>query len=84
MPCEALPALYLPDNIPEVFRGTDVIWYIDNQAAAACLIKGSSSQFDVAAIMAAAHLNFARLDTRIYFEFIESGKKPADGCQGEA
>ena len=32
---------------PDRFRNADVIWYIDNEAAASSLVRGSSKQLDV-------------------------------------
>ena len=82
-PREALPVLYLPYGEPELFRGTDVIWFIDNQAAMNILIKGSSSQADLADIAAAAHLTLAKLGCRVFFEWIESSANPSDGLSRE-
>ena len=71
-PCEVLPALYIPDTVPEIIAGSDIVWFIDNQAAIASLVKGSSSQADISAIVAVVHFNFARLGLRVYFESIDS------------
>ena len=55
-PLEAFCAIVVPFNVPEMIGGSDLIWYIDNQAACACLIKGSSSVSDTCTIVIIAHL----------------------------
>ena len=44
---ETLCGLMVPVLHPDRFRNTDVIWYIDNEAAASSLVRGSSKQLDV-------------------------------------
>ena len=78
-PCEALLSVIVPANVPHLLAGQDVVWYIDNQAACQALTKGSSSCGDVCAIATLAHLIFARLGCRVYFEYIESEANVSDG-----
>ena len=46
-PGEKLCGLVVPWIHPDLFRNRDVLWFIDNEAAAACLIRGGSKQEDV-------------------------------------
>ena len=46
-PGETLCGLMVPVLHPDRFRNADVIWYIDNEAAASSLVRGSSKQLDV-------------------------------------
>ena len=57
----------------------DILWFVDNQAAMASLIKGSSSQCDICTVAAATSLWSARLDSRIWFEYVESEANISDG-----
>ena len=41
--CEALLSIVAPCNLAGDIRGHDVLWFIDNQAALSCLVKGSST-----------------------------------------
>jgi hypothetical protein len=78
-PCEAFCAVVVPFLHPHLFRHKDVIWFIDNQAALSSLIKGSSSQSDISLIATFAHLMFAVLGCRVYFEWVDSEANPSDG-----
>lgn len=78
-PCELVPPLYTLMCFPEVFFDSDVIWYIDNAASVHCLVKGASSQSDMAAISGAAHLVAARLQCRLWLEWVPTDSNIADG-----
>ncbi|CAJ1440614.1 unnamed protein product [Effrenium voratum] len=78
-PCEALLSVIVPCNVPHLLVGRDLIWYIDNQAACQILTKGASSAGDLCFIASLAHLLYAKLSCRVYFEYIESNANPADG-----
>ena len=64
---------------PEIFRDKDVLWFVDNEAACASLIRGASSQEDVAVVAEVVHLLTLRLGCRIWFEWIDSKSNPSDG-----
>ena len=68
--CEMMPVLYLLISHSALVAGRDVLWWFDNQASVSLLIKGSSSQQDLAAISAAVHLYAAHLGCRLWFEWI--------------
>ena len=78
-PCEALLSVIVPHNLGSRMAGRDILWYIDNQAACQILTIGSSSQSDLCFISSLAHLLFARLNCRIFWEYIESDANPSDG-----
>lgn len=69
----------MPHNLGSRMAGRDILWYIDNQAACQILTIGSSSQSDLCFISSLAHLLFARLNCRIFWEYIESDANPSDG-----
>ena len=66
-------------NEAEVFRDADLIWYIDNISAAMAIIKGASGKADLGGIAVAIHAVFARLNIRVWVEYVESASNPADG-----
>ena len=78
-PCEAILSIIVPHNLPQAMANRDVIWFIDNQAACQLLTKGCSTSSDLCFIASLAHLMFARLRCRVYFEYIESHANPSDG-----
>ena len=77
--CELFTAYTALANEEEQFRDADVLWYIDNISAAMALIKGASAKADLSAIAVAIHALFARLNCRVWVEFVESASNPADG-----
>ena len=72
-----------PYNLPEAFRNQDVIWFIDNEAAAAALIRGGSGSTDVDKMAQIAHHMFLQLNARVWVEWINSDANPADGLSRE-
>ena len=78
-PCEAILSVIVPHNLGPYMGGRDVVWYMDNQAACQILTVGSSSQSDLCFIASLAHLLFARLNCRIFGEYIASDANPSDG-----
>ena len=65
----ALPALCDP---PLPLQSLDVLAFIDNLGALACLVKGHCADCDSSAVSTMAHLLYAKLRTRLYFEWVES------------
>ena len=59
--------------------GRDLVVFIDNEAAAAAMIRGSSSTADVGAMAQAVHWLLMRHDCRVWFEWIDSDSNPSDG-----
>ena len=66
--CEALAVPEAMYADPAYFAGRDVMWFIDNEAACASLIRGASRQEDVNEIVAITLLAAMRLRCRIWFE----------------
>jgi hypothetical protein len=63
----------------ELLRGKDVLWFIDNEAAAASLIRGGSGQPDVEQLCLKTHMLWAVLDMRVWIEWIDSASNVSDG-----
>ena len=82
-PGECLAALVLPIVCPDFFRDQDCIWFVDNQAAVASLIKGTSSEPDVHEIVHMAALLRDALRARVWFEWIDSDSNTSDGLSRE-
>jgi len=76
---ETLAVLATTIEHKESLRGRDVIWFVDNIGALQVLIKGNSAQFDAGNVCAAAHLLWASLGTRVWFEWVASDDNPSDG-----
>ena len=59
--------------------GRDVIFFIDNEAACAALVRGGSSTHDVGAIVHAIHWLLFQVDCRPWFEWVDSKSNCSDG-----
>ena len=57
----------------------DVVWFIDNESAAACAIRGGSNLPEVESAVQVAHLLWLHLHCRVWIEWIDSDSNPADG-----
>ena len=64
---------------PEIFRGKEVVWFVDNEAAVSSLIQGTSRAEDVGHIAACTQLAMMELSCSTWFEWIDSASNPADG-----
>ena len=60
-------------------RDKDVVWFIDNEAAASCAIRGCSSIPEVETAVQAAHILWLALGCRVWIEWIDSKSNPSDG-----
>ena len=56
-----------------------VLFFIDNEAACAAMIRGSSKEPDVGAIVNAVHWLLYQADCRAWFEWIDSSRNCSDG-----
>ena len=63
----------------EHLRNRDVVWFIDNESAAACAIRGGSNLPEVETAVQAAHLLWLNLGCRVWIEWVDSISNPADG-----
>ena len=78
-PGETICGLVVPKLYGDVLSGRDVVWFVDNEAAASALVRGSSSQEDVHEIAQYAQFLLSDLRVRIWWEWIDSFSNPADG-----
>ena len=78
-PGEALAALVVPHICRDVVQGRDLLWFVDNEAAVASLVRASSSELDVLFLVQQAHLQLHSLNTRVWFEWIDTESNPSDG-----
>ena len=76
---ESFCSLLVPFNLPHLFRGRDVLWFVDNEAAAAAMIRGSSGSSDVDRIVQLASVLMLKLGARLWVEWINSDSNPSDG-----
>ena len=60
-------------------RGRSGIWFIDNLAALYALVKGDSREKDLNVMAEAIDALTFELQTRIYFEWVESASNWAHG-----
>ena len=66
-------------NLHRRLRGCDVVWFIDNEAAAAATIRGASREDDVNDFVQVAHLMWMYLGVRVWIEWVDSESNPSDG-----
>ena len=78
-PGETLCGLLVPWFHGAPLAGYDVLWFVDNEAAVASLIKGGSSQADVHTLVQLAHYLLQTFRIRVWFEWIDSHSNPSDG-----
>ena len=78
-PGETLCGLLVPWFHGTTLSHQDILWFIDNEAAVASLIRGSSSQIDVHTLVQVAHFLFQRFQIRVWIEWIDSESNPSDG-----
>jgi len=76
--CELTAAIATYMSIPDLFKGRDVLHWIDNTSAIACLLHGYSSKPDSARLTNVFHLFNASLRANVYFEYVESKANIAD------
>lgn len=78
-PAELMPSFAIPWDCEGIWKAIDVRWFVDNEAAAAALVKGYSCQPDMHAVTVEAHLLWARLQWRVWVDPVDSGANVADG-----
>ena len=77
-PAEAFAPLAAILNSPALV-GRDVIWFVDNEAACATLIRGASTQEDVQGIAEVTQLLFAVRRLRVWIVWMDTNSNPSDG-----
>ena len=78
-PGETLCGLLVPWFHGASLANLDVLWFVDNEAAVASLIKGESSQADVHTMVQPAHYLLQHFRVRVWFEWIDGQSNPSDG-----
>ena len=58
--------------------GRDIVWFIDNESAATCAIRGGSKLPEVETAVQVAHLLWLRLGCRVWVEWVDSRSNPSD------
>lgn len=81
---ELLAAPVVALIVPHLLRGRDIIWFIDNRAALAALIKGAAPRVDTSALALLASLSFTALGARLWYERVDSKGNPADVLSRDA
>ena len=76
---EMLAVLAATRHLEPHLRGRDVIWFLDNEGALGTFVRGSSAHADAANIAAATHLFWARIQCRVWLEWVASDDNPSDG-----
>ena len=76
---ESFCSLLVPFNLLHLFRGRDLLWFVDNKAAAAALTRGSSCPSDVERIVQVASILMLKLGARLWVEWMNSASNPSDG-----
>jgi hypothetical protein len=75
--CAAVPALLF--YFRDALRGRQVIWFVDNQAALAALVKGNSRcEINERLVNHFWCLAYS-IDVQVWFEFVDSASNWADG-----
>ena len=67
----------------EALRGQDCIFFVDNDAAVAALVRVSSTQRDAAFIVQVVHAMLTILHCRGWFEWVDTKSNQADGLSRE-
>jgi hypothetical protein len=72
----ALVMVIITDCYP--LQGRDAFWFIGNSVVLSAMVKGTSSEPDLARATAALHLALAARSCRMWFEYVESDSNWAD------
>lgn len=78
-PGETVAALVIALIHGPVLGARDAIHFVDNQASVASLVRVTSSEVDVLFIVQQVHLAYLRINSRMWYEWLDSDSNPADG-----
>ena len=78
-PCEALAITHALLTHESDLESSDVIAFVDNEAACTAYIKGSSSSTDVDHLASIEHLVACRSSLRVWYEWVDSESNISDG-----
>ena len=76
--CELTAGIAPYLSLPDLFRGREVLHWIDNSSAGSALIKGYSGKPDSAHLTNIFHMFNCGLRARVWFEYVESKANVAD------
>ena len=78
-PGESLCGLAVPTMDGDLLQASDIVWFVDNEAAVSSLIQETSDVGDVHLIAQCAALLTQTLRSRVWYEWVDSDSNPADG-----
>ena len=78
MPADLLAVPLTLLAVPDVLRGKDIIFFIDNQSAMAALIRACSSVSDCSLLALLTSVLTLSLRVRPWFEYVNTKQNPAD------
>ena len=78
-PGETLAVLVAIALCPSTLAGHDLLWFVDNEAAVAALVRSGTSQEDVHLLSQAVHFNLHLLNCRVWIEWVDSESNVSDG-----
>ena len=78
-PAELYAVPRLIQQQKEALRGQDCIFFVDNDAAVAALVRVNSTQRDAAFIVQVVHAMLTMLHCRGWFEWVDTKSNQADG-----
>lgn len=70
--------ILVAETFPDLQRGRDVIWWIDNSSAATSLVKAGSPTESMCRLAVRATAMLSSLGSRCWFEHVPSDDNPAD------
>ena len=76
---ELLAVPLLLSSAPWLFRGQQLLWFIDNLGALGAMVKAASRAADCAALAMTTHCALAAFDVELWGEWVDSDANPADG-----
>ena len=80
---EAFAGLAMVYRDSDFLKGRDLVWFVDNEAAASALIRGAARPEDLNEIASQVHLLMTINKTRVWVEWIDSHSNVADGLSRE-
>ena len=84
MAVEAFAAVAAPFTSPDIFRGRDAVWFVDNESACSSLVRGASRPEDIDKVAVMSTVLNAHLEARIWYEGSIPTLTQATGSLGQA
>ena len=76
---EALAPLLALLTIPDILKGSHILWFIDNLGVVSAFITGKAKIADFSNLVHIFHLHAVKLRTTSWFEHVDSCANPSDG-----